>query len=101
MGSALPYAGGICKYASLGLGRPFGFLAGWNFIISLIAVTSGEAPAFSYYFKTLFAAFGVELPIGDVVLACMVLAAFIVLNVRGVQIAGRRVDGGRAACARC
>ena len=42
MGAALPFAGGTYQYASLGLGRPAGFLAGWNFIMSLIAVTGGE-----------------------------------------------------------
>ena len=42
MGAALPYAGGTYKYAHLGLGKAAGTLAGWNFIASLIAVTSGE-----------------------------------------------------------
>ena len=93
MGAALPYAGGTYRYASLGLGRPFGFLAGWNFIISLMSVTAGESLAFSYYFKTMFAALGIELPISDVVLACIVLVAFIFLNVRGVQITGRLQNG--------
>lgn len=93
MGAALPYAGGTYKYASYGLGRPFGFLAGWNFIISLISVTSGEALAFSYYFKTIFAAFGVELPISDAVIACVALVGFIIVNVRGVQITGRLQNG--------
>ena len=93
MGAALPYAGGTYRYASLGIGRPFGFLAGWNFIISLVSVTAGESLAFSYYFKTMFAAFGVELPVSDTVLACVVLIAFIVTNVRGVQITGRLQNG--------
>ena len=60
MGAALPYAGGTYKYASLGIGRPMGMLAGWNFIISLVAVTSGEALAFSFYFKTFFSALGID-----------------------------------------
>ena len=89
MGAALPYAGGTYMYASLGLSRPFGFLAGWNFVMSLIAVTGGEALAFSYYFKTVFLAFGIELPIDDVVLACLALVVFIITNVRGVQMTGR------------
>ena len=93
MGSALPYAGGTYRYASLGIGRPFGFLAGWNFIISLVSVTAGESLAFSYYFKTMFAAFGIELPIDDTILACIVLVAFIITNVRGVQITGRLQNG--------
>ena len=53
MGAALPFAGGTYKYAQLGLGKSAGVLAGWNFIASLIAVTSGEALAFSFYFKTM------------------------------------------------
>ena len=93
MGAALPYAGGTYRYASLGLGRPFGFLAGWSFVISLVAVTSGEALAFSYYFKTVFLAFGVELPVDDVALACAALVAFTITNVRGVQITGRLQNG--------
>ena len=65
MGAALPYAGGTYQFASVGIGRAAGVLAGWNFIISLVAVTGGEALAFSYYFKTLFSAFGVTLPFSD------------------------------------
>lgn len=72
MGAALPYAGGTYQFASLGLGRAAGVLAGWNFIISLVAVTGGEALAFSYYFKTLFSAFGYTLPVSDVALALVV-----------------------------
>lgn len=93
MGASLPYAGGTYRYASLGIGRPFGFLAGWNFIISLMSVTAGESLAFSYYFKTMFAAFGVDLPVSDTVLACIVLVIFIITNVCGVQFTGRLQDG--------
>lgn len=93
MGAALPYAGGTYQYAGLGLGRPLGMLAGWNFIISLVAVTGGESLAFAYYFKTIFLAFGVELPIPDVALAVIALLLFIVTNVRGVQITGRLQNG--------
>ena len=46
--AALPYAGGTYQYAGLGLGRPLGMLAGWNFIISLVAVTGGESLAFAW-----------------------------------------------------
>lgn len=93
MGAALPYAGGTYQFASLGIGRAAGVLAGWNFIISLVAVTGGEALAFSYYFKTLFAAFGVTLPISDVAIAIVITALFIVANVRGIKIAGRLQNG--------
>ena len=78
MGAALPYAGGTYQYASLGIGKPFGMLAGWNFIISLVSVTSGEALAFSFYFKTFFSALGIELPVSDTVVATLIVLVFIV-----------------------
>lgn len=93
MGAALPYAGGTYKYASLGIGKPFGMLAGWYFIISLVAVTSGEALAFSFYFKTLFSALGVELPISDRTLATIVVVIFIITNVLGVEMTGKLQNG--------
>ena len=93
MGAALPYAGGTYQFASVGIGRAAGVLAGWNFIISLVAVTGGEALAFSYYFKTLFSAFGVTLPFSDVAIAVVITAGFIVANVCGVKIAGRLQNG--------
>lgn len=93
MGAALPYAGGTYKYASLGIGRPVGMLAGWNFIISLVSVTSGEALAFSFYFRTLFSALGIELPFSDVFLACLIVLLFIVTNTRGTVLTGRLQNG--------
>ena len=93
MGAALPYAGGTYKYASLGIGRPMGMLAGWNFIISLVAVTSGEALAFSFYFKTFFSALGIVLPVSDTVIATITVIVFIITNVRGVEMTGRLQNG--------
>ncbi|GHU60976.1 amino acid permease [Spirochaetia bacterium] len=93
MGAALPYAGGTYKYASLGLGKPLGMLAGWSYVISLVAVTSGESLAFSFYFKTMFRAFGIEIPISDLVIACVVVIAFMVTNILGVQMTGRLQNG--------
>lgn len=96
MGAALPYAGGTYQYASLGIGRPFGMLAGWNFIISLVAVTSGEALAFSFYFKTFMGALGCEIPGGatsDIIIACIVVTAFMFCSVSGVEITGKLQNG--------
>lgn len=93
MGAALPYAGGTYKYASMGLGKPLGMLAGWNFIISLVAVTSGEALAFSFYFKTLFGALGIHLPVSDTVIACIAVIVFMITNVRGVEMTGKLQNG--------
>jgi APA family basic amino acid/polyamine antiporter len=89
MGAELPYAGGTYQFASMGIGRWAGVLAGWNFIVSLVSVTGGEALAFSYYFKTIFLAFGVDLPISDAALAAIVVAGFTVVNVFGVEVSGR------------
>ncbi len=89
MGAELPYAGGTYQFASMGIGRWAGVLAGWNFIISLVSVTGGEALAFSYYFKTIFLAFGIELPISDAVLAAIVVAGFTAVNCFGVEVSGR------------
>lgn len=93
MGSALPYAGGTYKYASLGINKPMGMLAGWNFIISLIAVTSGEALAFSFYFRTIFDVLNINLPVSDVVIACVIITIFIFTSVRGVEMTGRLQNG--------
>lgn len=93
MGAALPYAGGTYQYASLGMGKPLGMLAGWNFIISLVAVTSGEALAFSFYFKTFLSALGIKLPVSDSIVAAVIVLVFIVTNVRGVEMTGKLQNG--------
>lgn len=93
MGSSLPYAGGTYQYASFGLGRPFGMLAGWNFIISMVSVASGEALAFSFYIRTLFEAFGIELPVSDTFVAGVAIAFFLLLALRGVEMTGRLQNG--------
>lgn len=96
MGAALPYAGGTYKYASLGIGRPLGMLAGWNFIISLVSVTSGEALAFSFYLKTFLGALGLQIPGGstsDVIIACIAVIVFMACSVCGAEITGRLQNG--------
>lgn len=93
MGAALPYAGGTYQYASIGLGRVFGMLSGWSFIISMVSVASGEAMAFSFYIRTLFEAIGISLPFSDTVIACGVLLLFLVLGLSGVEMTGRLQNG--------
>lgn len=92
MGSAVPYSGGTYLYALLGLSRPMGFLAGWNYIIAIICVASSEAFAFTFYFKTMFSAFGIELPVSDLVLACLCILVFTILNAGGVEMTGRMAN---------
>ena len=92
MGSAVPYSGGTFLYATLGLSKPMGFLAGWNYIIAILSVACSEAFAFTFYFRTIFSAFGIELPVSDLVIACLCILFFIVLNVRGVEMTGRMAN---------
>ncbi len=89
MSSALPYAGGTYKYASFGLGRFFGFLAGWNYVIAIICVAAAEAFAFSFYFKTLFLAFDITIPISDTVIAGACIVVFTISNVIGTDLTGK------------
>lgn len=92
MGSAVPYSGGTYLYALLGLSRPMGFLAGWNYIIAIISVASSEAFAFTFYFRTMFSAFGIELPVSDLVLACLCILIFTLMTARGVEMSGRMAN---------
>jgi APA family basic amino acid/polyamine antiporter len=89
MGAALPFAGGTYNFATQGVGKPWGMLAGWNFVISLIAVASGEALAFSNYFKWLLEGLGVPLNIDERIIASLVILIFTIINYRGVEIAGK------------
>ena len=93
MGGMFPYAGGTYQYASWGLGRPFGVLAGWDFILSMVCVVSGEALAFAFYLRTLLQALGLPLPLSDTALACLALALFLLLALRGAQLGGRLQNG--------
>lgn len=93
MGASLPVAGGTYRYAALGLGRPFGMLAGWNFIISMVSVASGEALAFSFYLRMLLEAFGITLPFSEKFLALGAVVLFLVLGIRGIETTGRLQNG--------
>lgn len=93
MGAAIPVSGGTYQYASLGLGRPFGMLSGWCFVISMVSVASGEALAFSFYIRTLLEALGISLPIDDRWIACLAVVGFLLLAVRGVEMTGRMQNG--------
>lgn len=93
MSAALPLSGGTYQYASIGLGRVFGVLSGWCFIISMVSVASGEALAFSFYIRTLLEALGIQLPMDDRWIACLAVAAFLILAVGGVEMTGRLQNG--------
>lgn len=93
MAAAMPYAGGTYQYAKRSMGTFWGMQAGWSFVISLIAVASGEALAFAFYFKTLFDAIGLPLAIDDRLIACLAIALFIYINYRGIKLSGRLQNG--------
>lgn len=93
MSAALPFAGGTYQYATVGLSPLWGMLAGWNFVISMVAVASGEALAFSFYIRTLFESLGVLLPVSDVTLACIAVVGFLLLGIFGVEASGRMQNG--------
>lgn len=93
MSAALPLSGGTYQYASLGLGRVFGVLSGWCFIISMVSVASGEALAFSFYIRTLLEAMGFQLPIDDRWIACLAVIGFLILAAGGVEMTGRLQNG--------
>ena len=93
MGAALPHAGGTYHYAKRSMGSFWGMQAGWSFVISLIAVASGEALAFSFYFKTLFEAIGIPLDIDDRIIAISAISLFIFVNYRGIRFSGKIQNG--------
>lgn len=90
MGAALPFAGGTYNYAKYGANRILANIAGWNYIIAVIAICSGETLAFSNYFTILLEALGIDISFLDPrIIACILVLAFIVLNYKGIQIAGK------------
>ena len=93
MASVIPYSGGTYTYAVIGLGRPAGMLAGWNFIISTVAVSSAEAMAFSFYIRTLLNELNIDLHLSDRFIACAIILIFTLLNVFGVGLTGKLQNG--------
>lgn len=89
MGSAIPYAGGTYNYASKGLGKVWGMLAGWNFVISLMAVASGEALAFAFYLTTLMDTLKISFAVDSRIIAAIVILLFMYINLKGVEISGK------------
>ncbi len=93
LSAAMPYGGGSYQYASRAINNFWGMQAGWSFVISLIAVASGEALAFSFYVKTLFSALGMPLDVDDRIIAVFAVLIFIVINWRGVNLSAKLQNG--------
>ena len=94
MSATLPCAGGTYNFAKRGLNRLWANLAGWHYIISVVAIGAGETLAFSNYFKILFQQFGVNLAgVDSRIIAIVLVVAFLVLNYRGIEMSGKAQTG--------
>jgi APA family basic amino acid/polyamine antiporter len=90
MGAALPEAGGTYNYAKRGLNRVFANLAGWHYIVSVVAIGAGETLAFSNYFKILLQALGLDIMwLDDRVIALVLVGFFLVINCLGIKESGK------------
>ena len=90
MASALPCAGGTYNYAKRGLNRAWASLAGWHYIISVVAIGAGETLAFSNYFKILAEQIGIDLTwLDSRIIAIILIFIFLYLNVKGIEQSGK------------
>lgn len=90
LATILPYSGGTYQYAKYGLNKFWANLAGWHYIISIVAITSGEALAFANYFQILLSQFGIHLFSNQTQLIAIVLIViFLILNIFGVKVSSR------------
>lgn len=90
MGAALPAAGGTYSFARRGLGRVVANVAGWNYVISVIAIGAGESLAFSNYIAIFLEQIGLDISWLDPrVIASALIIAFIVVNYFGVKQSGK------------
>ena len=94
MSAALPCAGGTYNYAKRGLNRIWANMAGWHYIIAVVAIGAGETLAFANYFKILFEQLGADIMwLDSRIIACILVAIFLVLNFRGIEQSGRAQTG--------
>lgn len=90
MSAALPCAGGTYNYAKRGLNRVWANLAGWHYIVSVVAIGAGETLAFANYFKILLEQFGIDFAwLDSRVIAIILVAVFLVINFRGIEQSGK------------
>lgn len=90
MSAMLPEAGGTYNYAKHGLNRIWANVAGWQYIVSVVAIGAGETLAFSNYFKILLGQFGINMNgVDSRIIAVILIAIFLILNYRGIEFSGR------------
>jgi len=94
MGAAMPCAGGTYSFARRGIGRSVANIAGWNYIISSIAIGAGESLAFGNYFSILLEQLGVPAEWVDPrIMALILILVFIVLNYFGIRQSAKAQTG--------
>ena len=90
MSAALPLAGGTYNFAKKGLNRVWANLAGWHYIVSVVAICSGESLAFANYFKILIEQFGISTTWLDPrIIAILLILFFLILNFYGIEQSGK------------
>ncbi|WP_251717086.1 APC family permease [Lactobacillus agrestimuris] len=91
MSAMIPVAGGTYNYAKYGLNRMWANIAGWQYIVSVVAIGSGETLSFANYFKILLEQFGFSwaTQIDSRVIAVLLIIAFLILNYRGIEMSGK------------
>ena len=90
MSAALPEAGGTYNFAKRGLNRVWANMAGWHYIVSVVAIGAGETLAFSNYFTILLQAIGFDISWLDPrIMACVLVGIFLVLNYFGIKQSGK------------
>lgn len=94
MGAAMPCAGGTYSFARRGIGRATANIAGWNYIISSIAIGAGESLAFGNYFSILLEELGLNTSwIDPRILATALIVIFITLNYLGIKQSAKAQTG--------
>ena len=90
MSAALPCAGGTYNYAKRGLNRVWANMAGWHYIVSVVAIGAGETLAFANYFKILMEQLGISIvKLDSRIIAIILVAVFLILNFRGIEQSGK------------
>ena len=93
MSAALPCAGGTYNYAKRGLNRVWANMAGWHYIVSVVAIGAGETLAFANYFKILMEQLGISIvKLDSRIIAIILVAVFLILNFRGIEQSGKGTD---------
>lgn len=90
MSAAMPCAGGTYNYAKRGLNRAWANLAGWHYIVSVVAIGAGETLAFANYFSILMSELGIDIAwLDSRIIALILVSVFLVLNLRGIEQSGK------------